>query len=1102
MNLSVKKLPFLLVLIFFFAADCPDQESLFEEIPSRKSKINFANQLDENEETNILTYEYFYNGGGIAVGDINNDGLEDIFFTANMEENRLYLNQGGMKFRDITSSAGLAGKSDAWTTGTTMVDINGDGWLDIYVCYSGEGKTDLRKNELYINNQDNTFMERSAEYGLDDPSHSTQAAFIDFDRDGDLDMYLLNHNITVINDLEFDQVRFTRHEYAGDKFYINQGDHFEEITEKTGIKSSPLGFGLGVAISDVNMDGWPDIYVSNDYIEPDYLYINNGDGTFTDQLQDYFQHISHFSMGSDINDINNDGLPDIFTLDMLPEDNKRQKLLYGPENYEQYALMVNKGFYHQNMRNMLHLNNANGTFSEIGQLAGVSNTDWSWSSLLADFDNDGWKDLFVTNGYYRDYTNRDFLKYKGDYYFQKAVNQEQADTFHLVTSMTSTPVHNYLYRNLGDLSFEDKSECWGFDQPNFSNGSVYSDLDNDGDLDLVVNNLNEKASLYENRANELNQRNNFIKLTLKGTEKNSFGLGTKVYLYSGGETQYFEQSPVRGFQSSVSPVIHFGLGARSTIDSLVAIWPDGTKTKEVEVGINQTLELQQTQAISFDDVESETSTFFLATDSPVKYIHREYNFNDFKRQPMLMTMMTTCGPVMEVADLNQDGLDDVYVGGAKGSRGQLYLQQQDGSFKSKNLTEEKINLGCTDCDVKFIDFDQDGDLDIYLASGGYQDYDKNDPYLQDRLFFNDGQGNFEYDQEALPAFTGSKSCVRVADFEGDGDPDLFVGGRVVPGEFPVSPSSYILINNGKGKFSNATAQIAPFLTDFGMVTDAAWTDINKDGFDDLIVVGEFMPVTILINQNGQQLADRSSDYFNQPLKGLWTKITASDFDGDGDDDFIVGNFGENSQLKTKEGKPLELYYSDFDENGSIDPVLNCYILGEPYPFASRDEMLNQIYALRQKFTTYEAYSEAQINDIFSNSELKNAQKLEANYLKSIYLKNENGELLPRPLPTEAQFSPVYAIHPFDYNQDGNLDFILAGNQSAIRIRLGVMDSNYGQLYLGDGEGNFDYVPQRRSGLKLKGDVKSLRTIKIKDQVYLIAGINRKGIDAYKLEPLH
>lgn len=1094
----------LLGICLLLSSNSPREDRLFDRLDASQTGISFRNQLKEDKETNILTYEYFYNGGGVAVGDLNNDGLDDIFFTANMDRNALYLNQGKLKFKDISKKAGVEGRKNAWSTGVTLADVNGDGWLDIYVCYSGWGDENARRNELFINQGNLTFTEQAAAYGLDDPSYSTHAGFFDFDKDGDLDMYLLNHNTTVINEIEYDAVRDTRHPLAGDKLYENTGGHFTDISEKAGIQGSPLGFGLGLALSDINGDGYQDIYVSNDYIEPDYLYINNGNGTFTNKTTDYFQHISYYSMGSDIADVNNDTQPDIYTLDMLPEDNERQKLLYGPDNYEQYALMVMNGFYHQNMRNMLHLNNADGTYSEVGQLAGISNTDWSWSPLFADFDNDGWKDLFVTNGYYRDYTNRDFLKYKGDYYFEKALSGEKADTFELVNTMTSTPLHNYIFRNNQDLTFTDKSDAWGFGDPVFSNGAAYSDLDNDGDLDLVVNNLNERAAVYQNLARETYPDRHYLDLVLKGTN----ALGSKVYVYTASGAQMYEQTPTRGFQSSVSYKIHVGLGKAAQVDSLRVVWLSGKTQLIKKSKADQTLTLEETNALlPSPAVSVPTACVFSKVPSPVPYRHQEYAYNDFKRQPLLMTMLTTCGPVMAMADIDRDSLPDLFIGGAKGSLGTVFKQDTQGNFAPTEQPFSQADLLGTDGDAAFFDADGDGDQDLYLASGGYQDFQPDDLVLQDRLYLNDGQGNFTLAKGALPKMRVSKSCVKPYDYDQDGDIDLFVGGRVIPGQYPLAPPSFLLENDGSSSgasmpggqphFTDVIADKIPTLARAGMVTDAAWTDLDGDGVKDLVVVGEYMPVMVFANKN-KAFTEVTNQYFDKPLTGLWNKLLLGDFDQDGDEDLIVGNFGLNTQFKASPQEPLQLYYKDFDGNGSVDPILTHYIQGKSYPFASRSDLLDQMYHLRKKFTSHAAYANASLTDIFSKEDLQDATVLRAETLETVYLENKQTKLVPHPLPKEAQFAPVHAMTTLDYNQDGHPDLILAGNQSAIKIRLGVIDASYGQLFEGDGHGNFSYIPQAKSGLHLRGDVKSLQSIRIEGDIYILAGINNTEVAAYKL----
>jgi len=1084
----------LLVLILFCPCALPAQALLFESLSPQKTGVAFRNLLEETPRSNVLTYEYFFNGGGVAIGDVNNDGLDDLYFTGNMKPNALYLNQGGFKFKEIAKTAGVACDSP-WKTGVTMADVNADGWLDLYVCYSGKGDPEKRRNKLFINNGNLTFTERAAEFGLDDPGYSTHASFFDYDNDGDLDMYLLNHNVVVIREFEYAKAKQTRDPYAGHKLFRNDNGHFTDVSEAAGVKGNPLGFGLGITVADINQDGWMDMYVSNDYVEPDYVYINNGNGTFTDRMTDYMQHISYFSMGCDVSDINNDAWPDIFTVDMLPEDNERQKLLYGPENYEQYALMVMNGFYFQNMRNMLHLNNGNGTYSEIGQLAGVSKTDWSWAPLLADYDNDGWKDLFVTNGYYRDYTNRDFLKYKGDYYFEKLKNKEKADTFHLVSTMTSTPVHDYMYRNNGDLTFTDMSRAWGFATPNFSNGASYADLDNDGDLDLVVNNENAVASVFKNLSREQHADQHYLQILLTGDDKNTRAVGAKVKCYYAGKMQYQEHIPARGFQSSVSERLHFGLGNAAMVDSVAVTWISGKQQVVRQVKADQVLRIREEGGVEARHANQETKKAFTAIDPVLDYAHVEAGFNDFKRQPLLMTMLTPCGPIMATADVNNDGLTDVFVGGTQDNPGKLFMQNANGTF-APNATVA-LSPKCTDADALFFDVDGDKDLDLYVVSGGYNEYTEKDNALQDRIYLNDGQGRFMLYMNALPDVRVSKSCVAANDFDHDGDLDVFLGGRVVPGKYPLTPESFLLQNN-KGRFENIADAKAPQLSHLGMITDAAWTDVNGDHWDDLVLTGEFMAIEVFINNNGQGFTRATDQIFERPLRGLWNKMLVYDFDGDGDNDMLVGNLGMNTQLRASTTEPLALVYKDFDSNGSIDPILTYYIQGKPYPFPSRDELLDQMYGMRKKFTSYASYANAQLNTIFTSQELKDAITLNADILQSIYLENKDHKLIPRTLPTPAQFAPVYAMALTDFNHDGNMDVVMAGNQSSIRIRVGVIDANFGQLYAGDGKGNFTYVPQPQSGLSFTGDVKALQPIRLGQDECLLVGINNVGVITYKV----
>lgn len=1094
-----KALITILLLIIAFSAHSQEIK-LFESVPSKKSGIQFKNSITEALDYNALTHENMYNGGGVAVGDINNDGLDDIYFVSNMKFNKLYINKGNYKFIDVTESAGVAGR-EGWKTGVTMVDINGDGLLDIYLCYCGKGPVDKRRNQLFINKGNLKFEEKAKEYGLDDPTYSTLGAFFDYDLDGDLDMFLLATNVKVIRGLEFEQARLTNDPYAGDKLFRNDGGRFVDVTEQAGIISNGLGYGLGVAISDLNKDGWPDIYITNDYIEPDYLYINNQNGTFINRMTEQLLHISQSAMGNEVNDFNNDTWPDIFTADMLPPDNRRIKLLYGPENYMEYALMVMEGFYHSSMRNMLQLNNRNGTFSEIGQLAGVSNTDWSWAPPFADFDNDGWKDLFVTNGYFKDYTDRDFLKFKFDYYAQKGEARTQADTFYLVSFMKSTPVHNYIFKNNKDLTFTDKSMEWGFEKKIFSNGAAWSDLDLDGDLELVVSNQNETASIFRNMIRESGNPANYLSIKLKGEGKNTRGLCSKVYVYTTDGVQFQEQMPSRGYQSCMSTTMLFGLAGNEIIDSVKVEWPGGKVSLLKNLKANQLIEINQSEASGKIIPEVFGPGIFSLVESPVHYEHIEYGTNDFSRQPLLTYMPSICGPVMASADVNGDKLEDLYVGGVKENPGKLFLQNTDGSFRISPEFVFAPDVFCTDSDALFFDADGDGDQDLYVVSGGYHDYGRGNKALQDRLYINDGKGRFTRTEDRLPVMLVSKSCVTAADIDRDGDQDLFVGGRLMPGEYPIPQESWLLINDGTGHFTNAAPTMIPGLAPGGMITDAEWTDINNDKWPDLITAGEFMPIRIFINQEGKLLNESTEKYFDKPEGGFWNKLAVTDLDNDGDIDIVAGNFGTNSQIKGSEKEPVTMTFRDFDNNGSVDPILSYYIQGVSYPFPGRNELLTQLNTLRRKFPDYSSYSDAKLTNIFSEEDLKSATVLTATELKTVLYINTGNKFEKRQLPIQAQFAPVHAIEILDYNEDGNKDMILAGNQNAMCVRLGVMDANYGQLYEGDGKGNFRYVPQTESGFIIVGDVRSLKSMTINDKLHLFIGINNFGVATYVLNSI-
>ncbi|TVZ16381.1 VCBS repeat protein [Maribacter sp. MAR_2009_72] len=1055
-------------------ADTPIKKSrLFTLLTPEQTNITFENTLNEGLNANVLVYEYLYNGGGVAAGDFNGDGLEDLYFSSNMGSNKLYLNQGNLNFKDVTSIAKINGRPGPWKTGVSSVDVNGDGKLDIYLCYSGALPDAKRQNQLFINqgNDENNvpiFKDEAAQYGLASAAFSNQGYFFDYDKDGDLDMLLLNHNpksLPVLNEVSTRQFLKKDDPLQGTRLFEQKNGTYIDVTVEAGISGSALSYGLGIGIGDINNDGWQDFYISNDYTVPDYLYINNKNGTFTDQLGKQMGHTSHFSMGNNVIDINNDGWQDVFTLDMLPEDNKRQKLLLSPDNYEKFDLNIRSGFHHQYMRNMLQLNNGNSTFSEVGQLSGISNTDWSWAPLFADFNNDGLKDLYITNGYYRDYTNLDFINYMEDFVQTKGRLQRQ-DVLELIKEMPSSNLTNYYYTNVNGTEFTNHTQELGIDHPANSNGAVYSDLDNDGDLDLVVNNINKPAFIYRNDSDVTTNR--YLKIKLKGANKNTIGIGAKVSVYAKNQLQVLEQMPTQGYLSTVSSILHFGMGDIQVIDSVQIEWNSGKKEILTAVHTNQTLVIEEVNASKKVSKTEKLKPLFTKVQSPVNYEHASMGFNDFKRQSLLLKQFSHKSPVIVKADIDNNGLEDILIGGGIGQGTSLYLQTKANKFSQRPINDFLEDADYFDTDIAVFDANADGNLDVYIASGGYHDLKPNDVRLQDRLYLGDGKGNFSRMKTALPTMLTNTGSISFSDINKDSYIDLFIGGDYIPGRYPECSRSYVLINNGKGEFIDQTQQVQPSLQMPGAITDAKWADIDGDSIDDLVTVGDWAPVRIYVNKNGK-LVDETGTYFNNEINGLWTTLELADINKDGNIDILAGNIGVNTQFKLSSATPATLYYTDFDQNGSIDPILNFYVGNTSYPYITRDELLGQLAGFRQRFTSYETYANAKLTDIFSASELEKAQKLTLDHQETTLFLNLGKKNLKQViLPQQAQYAPTSQLIAKDFNKDGHLDILVLGNDDFYKLRIGKFDANYGTLLYGDGNGKFKYVPQSESGLKILG----------------------------------
>ncbi len=1079
--------------------DQTPEQPLFSLVPVERSGLDFVNEIIEQEAFNVLEYEYFYNGGGVAVGDINNDGLPDLYFTANMGPDRLFLNKGNLQFEDITGSTGIV-ENPNWTTGVTMADVNGDGFLDIYVCRSGKVSEERRRNALYINNGDLTFTDRAAEYGIDDPSYSTHATFFDYDRDGDLDLFLLNHSIERYFRFNVYFMKQQRDPLAGDKLYRNDNGRFVNVSEEAGIIGNPLGFGLSAIVSDINKDGWLDLYVANDYVEDDYLYINNRDGTFREEVRSWFAHTSYSSMGSDIGDFNNDGLPDILTLDMLAEDNLRQKLLKGPEDFRFYENMRLNGYHEQYMRNMLQLNNGNGSFSEIGQLAGIATTDWSWAALFADFDRDGFKDILVTNGYMRDYTNMDFLEFTLKEAFMEAQQTGKSLSAHeLVQHMPTSPLRNYIYRNNGHLQFEDKSVAWGLDHSGLSNGAVFADLDRDGDLDIVVNNINAAAYLYENLADvQLDTR--FLQIRLEGPAGDRFGIGSKVQVTGpNGEQFYREMVPSRGYLSAVEPELFFGVGDLDSVEVTV-VWTDQSVQHLEAVPTNQFLTLRHEDASRdllppIDTVEP--NLFVQAPDARgILFRHAEDGIVDFEQQPLIPHVLSRFGPALAHADVNRDGLEDIFVGGAAGQPGALFLQQIDGTFREGAAPDFVTHAPFEDVAAVFLDADNDGDADLYVVSGGNL-MTRDGSIMQDRLYLNSGFGMFTYDETALPQIESSGGTAAASDYDGDGRVDLFVGGRVLPGQYPFAPRSFVLRNEG-GRFTDVTEDVAPDLVAPGMISDAIWADLDGDGRSELVLAGEWMPLRVFSFDAGRgRFVEHTRQAGLDRWSGWWNTVRAVDLNADGHLDLVAGNRGLNSLMGASPKEPAIVVASDFDRDGAVEPIVGYYILGQQYPAAWRDELTSELPHLMEPFSTHEAYARSTLDEVLSHLDTGKALRLEATeFATSLFVNDGEGSFEQRRLPLEAQFAPVHAVVPGDFDGDGNVDLLLAGNTFWIRSQWGRDDAGQGLLLRGDGAFGFRPVWSKDSGFFAPGEVRRMLPVSTPAGPLIIVANNDDAVTVF------